>query len=251
MLRGKTIITTQPADQAEELLMLLNAKGADAKNLPMIETRTLVVPAETMKQVLLPGNFSLLVFTSKKGVKGFFENLYNLQGNYNLPEKLKLAVVGHTTGKELEKHGYVPEFVNPGTDAGDLANYLLENIHKTGNKILLALSDKAPDYLEKTLAQKAFVKRINVYETILLKNVDEDIAGLIKDKRVDMCIFTSPSGFFAFLEVFGNAGHLKLAAIGSTTAKAIRDCGYDVTVTAPYPSGQSMAKAIEDYFSEK
>ena len=251
MLKGKVIITTQPADQAEEMLMLLNAKGAKAYNLPMIETRTVTIPAEEFRQLIKPGKFDLLVFTSKKGVRGFFKNLSDLQDSFQLSAKLKIAVVGHATGAELEKYGYEPAFVNPGTDARDLAGFLSENISKTGNKILLALSNKAPDFLEAALSEVATVKRINVYETIPLSTVDEEIADLIKNKKTDMCIFTSPSGFYAFLDIFHDANSLLLAAIGNTTAHAIRECGYDVVVTSPYPSAQSLVKAIEDYFSKR
>jgi len=251
MLKGKIIITTQPADQAEEMLMLLNAKGAKAYNLPMIETRTITIPAEEFRQLLQPGTINLIVFTSKKGVRGFFENLYDLQGNFDLSAGIKIAVVGHATGAELEKHGHEPAFMNPGTDAKDLARFLSENISKTGNKILLALSNKAPDFLETTLSEVATVKRINVYETIPLSTVDEEIARLIRNRTADMCIFTSPSGFYAFLDFFNDVYSMHLAAIGNTTAHAIRECGYELAVTSPYPSAQSLVKAIEDYFTKK
>lgn len=251
MLKGKIIITTQPADQAEEMLMLLDAKGAKAYNLPMIETQTIKIPEKELHQLLQPGRFDLLVFTSKKGVRGFFGNLSDLQGDFHLPPELKIAVVGHATGAELEKYGYEPAFVNPGTDAKDLADFLSENISKTGNNILLALSNKAPDFLETTLSEIAGVVRIDVYETIPLSTVDEELANLVKNRKTDMCIFTSPSGFYAFLDVFHDANSIQLSAIGNTTANAIKECGYDVAVTAPNPSAQSLVKAIEDYFTKK
>ena len=251
MLKGKIIITTQPADQAEEMLMLLSAKGATAYNMPMIETRTIKIPEKEFRQLIRPGKYNLLVFTSRKGVRGFFENLSEHQGNHNLPPELKIAVVGHATGTELEKYGYETAFINPGTDANDLAEFLSKNISKTGNKILLALGNKAPDFLETTLSGIAIVKRINVYETIQLSSVDEKIVLLLTNKKTDMCIFTSPSGFYAFLDVFHNANSLLLAAIGNTTAHAIRECGYEVMVTAPCPSAQSLVKAIEDYFTKR
>ncbi len=250
MLKGKVIITTQPADQAEEMLMLLEAKGAKALNLPMIETRTIRIHEEELSRLIQPGEFDLLVFTSKKGVRGFFENLSDFQSDFNLPSHIKIAVVGQATGAELEKYGHKAAFPNPGTDARDLAKFLLENASIAGNKILLAVGNKAPDFLETTLSEMATVKRINVYETIPLSRVDEQIAGLVKNREADICIFTSPSGFYAFLDAFQNAESLLLAAIGNTTALAIKECGYDVAVTAPYPSAQSLVQAIDDYFSE-
>ncbi len=250
-LEGKVIITTQPADQGQPLIRLLQEKGAVVYHLPMIETKTIKLPPGHMEELLQPDLFQLIVFTSKKGVKGFFENLHNLQNNYLLPSQLSIAVVGQGTADCLKHYGHKATFINPGKDAEDLAHFLLYKVINPQDNILLALGNRAPDFLEKTLNRKVFVKRINVYETILLQEADEEIAGLILQGKTDMCIFTSPSGVYAFKKLFGAISELPAAAIGHTTAKAMEDSGYKGSVTAPRPSPEDLANAVEKHFSGK
>ncbi|TVQ19963.1 MAG: uroporphyrinogen-III synthase [Bacteroidetes bacterium] len=250
-LEGKVIITTQPADQSQTLVELLTERGAGALNLPMIETHTLLLPAAQVKEMLHSERFRLLVFTSKKGVKGFFENLWHQQNNYRFPHPVQIAVVGHGTAECLKNYGHEASFINPGNDAQDLAQYLLSEVIQPQDNILLALGNRAPDFLEKNLAQKANIKRVNVYETILLTEIDQMMADKIRQRKTDMCIFTSPSGFSAFKDLFGNLNALPLAAIGNTTARAIKDSGYEVAVIAPQPTPEAMVIALEEYFSGK
>jgi uroporphyrinogen-III synthase len=249
-MKGKIIITTQPADQASEMLRLIDEKGAIGFNLPMIETQTITLSDNMINQLTLPGSYDLLVFTSKKGVKGFFENVIRVQENYALPTGLKIAAIGNSTATELLNYNHSADFINPGNDASDFAEYLLENIIQPNFKILLALGNKAPDFLMEYLSIKALVKRIDVYVTRHLKPTNHEIADLISNKAADMCIFTSPSGFFAFYDAFNDIKGLNLATIGNTTATAIINAGYQVSVIAPTPSPQALINAIEMFFKE-
>lgn len=251
MMHGKTIITTQPADQAAEMLKLLQLEGARVYNLPMIRTQTLFAGAQTVKKILTRGNYDLLIFTSRKGVKGFFENIRQTSGSYSLPSQIKIAVVGPTTAEELKLYNQEAQWINPGNDAKALAAYLLDEIIEPHQKILLALGNKAPGFLQETLSEKAMAERINVYETIEITDHDPEIARLVDQKAVDMCLFTSPSGFFAFLNSFTDIKGLNLAAIGDTTASAITEKGYRVAATAEQPSAQYMVAAIKEFFRKQ
>jgi len=249
MMHGKTIITTQPADQAAEMLKLLQLEGARAYNLPMIKTQTLIVDKQTVKNILIPGNYDLLVFTSRKGIKGFFENIHQITGAWSFPSQIKIAVIGPSTAKELKLYNQEASWINPGNDAKSLAAYLLKEIIKPNQKILLTLGNRAPNFLQKTLAEKATIDRINVYETMDVTSHNPEIARHITQKTADMCIFTSPSGFFAFINSFNNIKDLNLAAIGETTASAITEKGYSVAAVAAQPSAQQMVAAIKEFFS--
>lgn len=248
-LSGKIIITTQPADQAHEMLALLRKEGADALNLPMIATQNLQVADTEIRNILEPEKFQHLIFTSKKGVKGFFDNLMRVQGNYSLPAPLKISTVGSGTASALKEFGHTAHFINPGNHARDMANYLLreEIIHKNEN-VCLALGNRAPDFLEKTLGQIAGVHRINVYKTLSLAAEDENTEHFIRAGEAHMCIFTSPSAFASFLDSFAEINYLALASIGQTTAQFIQSRGYEVAVTAPKPSPAALVEAIADFY---
>jgi uroporphyrinogen-III synthase len=245
-LKGKIIIMTQPADQDGEFAESLKSRGAVVYSLPMIKTNTLEVD-DVEIDGWLNGEFRLLVFTSKKGVRGFFSNLARYSGGVGLPGSMKIAATGQSTGREVEKYGHEVPFINPGTLATDLAAYLLEEVIRPGDKILLALGTLAPDFLERALSAKAVVRRVNVYETLPVGDVDQEVAGLIRSGKADMCIFTSPSGFHNYLKHFG--GHdITFAALGQTTALAISAAGYRTGVISPYPAPEELSRAIEEYF---
>jgi uroporphyrinogen-III synthase len=247
-LEGKLIITTQPADQAGELMDLLSARGAIVLNLPMIQTRPVAIGDEDLKECLTPGKFQLLIFTSKKGVRGLFASIIRYRGKAWLPEGMKIAVTGRSTQEEVEKFGLKVNFLNPGTCAEDLATCLLGQVIRPGDNILLALGNRAPDFLTGAFSGTASTKRLDVYETIDTKQIDESVARYIREKRVDLCIFTSPSGFYNFLNFFRENDGMNMAAIGRTTASAIRRAGYEAGLTAPYPSPEALAEAVEDFF---
>ncbi len=250
-MQKKVVVTTQPADQAREMLRLLSQQGFQAYNLPMIKTQTRKISDDQINAVTQPGQYQLLVFTSKKGVRGLFENLMQRKASYALAPGLKTAVVGPGTHSELKNYGLEADYINPGKTAEDLAAFLQEKAIQPGHKVLLALGNNAPDFLQENLGPKASVQRINVYKTIPLPVTDVKTERLIREQKADLCIFTSPSGFHNFLHIFGQTNKLKLAAIGSTTADAIREAGYDPTVIANSPSAQSLVQAINDYFAKQ
>ncbi len=248
-LEGKTIVTTQPADQATAMVNLLETRGAKALNLPMIETRTTFVKPELISAAITTHTPRLLVFTSKKGVKGWFKNLHNTTGTYQLPKNITIATVGESTAFALKQYGHHAHHINPGNDARDLAEYLLEMVLQPGDEVMLALGNKAPSFLENALAEKAVVSRINVYETIMLDQTGHPVSALIRENRVHMCIFTSPSGFGSFAGQFAeHMASVHLAAIGTTTARAIMQAGRKVHVVASQPSPESLSQSIESFY---
>jgi uroporphyrinogen-III synthase len=249
-LAGKLIITTQPADQAGELMDILSARGARVINLPMIQTRTLDIGKDDVSEALVKGKYQFLVFTSKKGVRGFFGNIIRYFGGAFLPESLKIVATGVSTMKETEKFGYKIDYLNPGTTAEDLALYLTDKVIQSNDRILLVQGTLAPRFLYEALSAKAFVKRLNVYETIAVKDMDGSLADFIREGKADICIFTSPSGFNNYLEFFSGYNNVKMAAIGKITASAITEAGYDVSLIAPYPSPESLADALESFFKK-
>jgi uroporphyrinogen-III synthase len=250
-LQGKIIITTQPVDQSGEMMHRLTEMGALAYNIPMIKTCTTPLAAEQAEILNKLHEFGFLVFTSRKGVKGFFENFQKITGKNKLPGTLKVVAVGKTTANELKTYGTGTTYLNPGHDAEDLARYLTNGVLKKGDRVLLALGNRAPEFLQKSLSQVAEVFRMDVYETHEICLKDEDTVRLISG--CDMCIFTSPSGFEAFLNNFGNVNMKfpKFAAIGKTTARAIASSDHRVEVIADEPSAEAMTEALENYYDKQ
>jgi len=247
-LKDRIIITTQPADQASEMLNLLTMRGAKAFNLPMIETKILEVSPAEQEVFKNTDSIDIIVFTSRKGVIGFFNNLERITGTKMLPENIKFSSIGKGTTCEVENHGYHADYPNPGKDASDLVEYLITDVLTGGERLLLALGTLAPDFLKNHLSFKANVKRVNVYQTLPVSEPDPVVSEFILNGQADICIFTSPSGFQAFSEVFRLNNPVNFAAIGNTTASFIENAGLEVAVTASNPTAESMINSLEVYF---
>jgi uroporphyrinogen-III synthase len=251
-MKGSIVITTQPADQAREMLELLRSAGATAYNLPMIRIKMIDLKPELINRISDPAHTHLIIFTSRNGVSGFFENLRHVTGNYNLPQQIQTVVVGKTTARQMQEYGHEPTFLNPGTDAASLADFLINNKIAHGKRILLVLGMRAPMLLQEKLSKYALVNRVDVYETLDVEQIDQDIADFIRQKTTDMCIFTSPSGFRSFIKWFDKdlLKELKFAAIGKTTAAAITGEGYNVAFTSSCPSASIFVIELKGYFKK-
>lgn len=245
-LTGKTIISTQPADQSAALLELLSQQGALAYNMPMIETRVITGALNEILKESQLSDYSLLIFTSRKGVDAFFE----LWPHASLPRHLKTAVVGPKTAEALINHGVEPTYLNPGHDAAALADYLITRVLQPTDGILLVLGSLAPDFLHTQLSPICLVRRVNVYQTLGIEKPDKKISELILSQKTDMCIFTSPSGFENFVQHYGLPQQIPLAAIGTTTANAMRKAGINPCVVAAEPNSEALAQSIVTFFTQ-
>ena len=94
------------------------------------------------------------------------------------------------------------------------------------------------------------------YKTISATHFDSAILDRIARREVDGLTFASPSAFLALVENVG-AENLKrmidsvpVAAIGPTTANAIRERGFAVAIEAQVPSAEGLATAIASYFAK-
>ncbi len=246
-MESRIVITTQPADQAGEMLQRLREAGFHSFNLPMIETRNLYLPPGELQKLITSFDPDWLVFTSKNGVRGFFANLSNIHTSLSFMAHRKFAVVGKSTSHELEKLGFTPHFVNPGNDGQSLAQNLLSLINPE-SRLLLALGTLAPNLLINKLSEKATVKRIDVYETVAAREFDTGLSDMIRKETVQLIMFTSPSGFDVFQTIFPDCRNIPFGAIGNTTAAAIRSKGYNPAVVPCEPNLEAMVNAIKKFF---
>jgi uroporphyrinogen-III synthase len=72
---------------------------------------------------------------------------------------------------------------------------------------------------------------------------------MLQDGKLDCLSFTSPSTAINFFEAIGTTAipdGVKVAAIGTTTAKALEKLGVRVDIIPEYFDGPSFAKAIAE-----
>jgi uroporphyrinogen-III synthase len=77
----------------------------------------------------------------------------------------------------------------------------------------------------------------------------------IRAAQIDVISFFSPSAIDNMRSELGQellarlAAKAALAAVGAVTAAALRSAGFSVAIIAPLSTAESMAQAIENYFS--
>jgi uroporphyrinogen-III synthase len=254
-LQNKLFISTRPAGSSDELNRLLLEAGASLLEFPLIEIKAATLSSEEKQLFFQLDQFQWLILTSPNGVRYFFEILQEVTGTQKLPESLQIAVIGEKTGKTLEKYGYNPTFVNPGSTAEDFAEPFARHI-ATKNlkpKVVLPLGNLARNVIQEHLEKLADCIRINIYRTEMPEYVDKTIAEKIENNHYDMLIFTSPSGIHHFTELFpkGNKNSIRLACIGNTTANAARKKGMLPLVVAKNSSSAGIVESILNYYISK
>lgn len=251
-LQGKVIISTRAIDVDDMLPDLLQAKGATVISLPMLEILATQLDAKDIEVIKNTEKYDWIFFTSKNGVVNFFKHLIDVKGTSELGKQVKIAVIGSKTAAELDYYGYSADFVSEGNTSEEMLIRFNKEYNPKGLKIMLALGNLADDKLLRSLGNDNEVKRINVYQTLKPKDADSAIIETIVQDNYDLVVFTSPSTFqnlCTFMDA-ATIRHFKMASIGSTTTKAIEDCGLSPLLTAKKSSVEGLYDAILEYFKK-
>lgn len=196
---------------------------------------------EFRKQKIEIGQFSAIILTSRNAVDHFFRLCK--EGKVELEPTLKYFCVSDQTANYLQKYIVIRKrkiFVGE-KKASDLFEILKK--HKT-EKFLYPCSDLRSDDIPSFLKQNDF----NFSEGIIYNTVASNLSDL-SDVKYDVLVFFSPSGVTSLFTNFPNFKQEKtrIAAFGSTTAKAVLDAGLVLDIQAPLPNAPSMTGALEVY----
>ncbi len=239
----------QPAERASELRKALENSDVSFYNMPMIRIETAELNAEIQTAFDRLEDFDLLVFTSRNGVVTFFKLLQ--QAGLTLFEKTKTAAIGKGTASALEKSYRKADYIQPGQTSRDFAVYLKKKVLRGGEKILLVLGNLALDFLQNELSQQASVHRIDVYRTLPVRKYDVDLMQKIRDDQYGLLLFSSPSAFANFYDIYQKKNTnacLRIVSIGETTTQAILNTTQAFVLTAKKPETRGLLYEIKQYF---
>ncbi|MBI9068077.1 MAG: uroporphyrinogen-III synthase [Salinivirgaceae bacterium] len=185
-----------------------------------------------------------VIFTSRTAVDHFFRICEELR--ITVPDTMKYFCTSEATAFYLQKYiVYRKRKIFFGKSKFEDLIELIEK-HK-GEKYLLPLSDKYKPEIPENL------NKLNIEYTIavLYKTVVSDLSDL-SDVNYDVLVFFSPSGINSLLENFPEfkQNNTKIAAFGSTTAKAVQEAKLSLDIQAPLPEAPSMTMALDQYIKE-
>lgn len=225
-LRGLRILVTRPRDRSEEICRKIRELGGEPVEFPTIEIDGPTDYSKVDAALSRLGMYDWLVFTSRTGVRRFFERAVQKGLPLERPG-CKIAAVGPSTAAGLKDYGLEVSFLPSTYLTGRLADELPE---VQGKKILLVRAEGVDEAMVSRLKERGAAQVNEVYP-YRVKPLEPDA----KMQDFDAVIFTSPSTVRSFKTILGKGGltlskNVIVCCIGVVTAKAARELGFAADV---------------------
>ncbi|KAJ2964426.1 hypothetical protein NQZ79_g649 [Umbelopsis isabellina] len=197
--------------------------------------------------------YSALVVTSKRAV----DALGTIWGSVDDSIKTDWSnkptfTVGPSTANTVRKLGLTAAGESSGCaqQLGQLIiNHYKENPH-VNPKLLFLVGDKRRDELPNIMKSASIpLDEINVYQTQLRSDLDQCLQKIISSSKLDWVVLFSPSGSSAYDIISSRLSETelpRLAAIGETTSRHLKDRGYRVHAVADKPDAYHLTRAVVD-----
>ncbi|MDR2118007.1 MAG: uroporphyrinogen-III C-methyltransferase [Tannerellaceae bacterium] len=171
-------------------------------------------------------DFDWIIFTSRYGVRYFFETIREWKVDIRSLAKIQFASVGKTTAAELQTYQIYPDLEPANESAAGLVHCFREK-GITDKYMLLPRSDKGLKYLSDELEKLGNrIADIPVYRNS--PNGEAEKTELSPYRKI---IFSSPSAVEAFNRLYGEMpSGIQLVAKGPTTEESIKKTITDATV---------------------
>jgi uroporphyrinogen-III synthase len=244
MKKVESILVSQaaPEDSKSPYYQLAEKYNVKVEFRPFIQIEP-VSMKEFRKQKINILDHTAIILTSRNAVDRLFKICEELK--VELPAEMKYFCVSEQTANYLQKYITIRKrkVFTGKKAAADLADLLKK--HKKEN-FLYPCSDVRKDDIPKILT----ANNSKFTEAIIYKTVPSNLADL--KLEFDMIAFFSPSGVSSLLTNFPEFKQdgMRIAAFGTTTAKAVKESQLILDVVAPLPNAPSMTGAIELYVKE-
>jgi uroporphyrinogen-III synthase len=250
-LVGVGVVVTRDEDADEPLSGALRSLGATVLSWPTIRTSPVSDPGPLRAVLDRLESFDWVVFTSPRAVEAVAE------GSPAWPAALRVAAVGRSTKAAAESMGWRVEVV-PGTQTAEaLVSALGAEAVGAGTRVLFPASEIAHATLESGLrGLGAEVVRVTAYRTVPAPLDRDSCAHALDSGQVGVISFTSPSSVANLRAALGDrlfaaaARQAVMAAIGPTTADAVRAAGAARVIEASQHSLAGLAERIAEWGSD-
>lgn len=233
------IAVTRAAQQAEELLAPLRARGATVQATPLIRVVASPIDGELRATIQNLDQFDWVVFTSVNGVELFVSACGGKLSN-------PVACVGEVTAAAARSYGLDVRIIPDEYIGQAIARTLAQQADLSGKRILLARAGGAASDLPQALREGgARVSDVEVYRSQPNETGARKLADLIAADDVDIITFTSSSTVRYFAAHVGALGEAKAVVIGPATKQTALQHGIAVAAQAEPHTTAGLVKAIE------
>ena len=258
-LFGKRVLVTRPRDQSTEMVALLEARGAEPIEAPMIR----IAPPEDYGPLDAACasiyEFDWIVFASANAVDVFIKRLLATPLDLRALKGVNLCAVGPATAERLRDLGLKVDLVPAEYRAEALVEGLAGSRDITGVRILLPRADIGREVVAEELRRRgAEVTEAVAYRTVIVdpeREGEPDIYRMLLDRRIDVVTFTSASAVRNLVRVLGAEPAADLlqstvvACIGPVTAEAAAQYNIRSTIVPADYTVPALVDAIVEHFS--
>lgn len=252
-LRGETVVVTRPSSQAHHLVSALEAAGARALELPVIEVApaTDQVAFEDALRAFARGRHEAIVFTSANAVDAVMSGLGRLALDFY--RGATIVAVGPATAKRLEDGGVTPTDVPEEFMGVDAAGVLGPG----DGGLLLPQAEQARPSTRAAFEDLGWrVDAVGAYRTVV-GTPDPTALQQVKRGDFDAVTFASGSAVRHFVELTGDpvalglgpGGGRSVICMGISATQAATTAGLLVTATSARNTVESLVDAVVDSLS--
>ena len=253
-LKGRTVLVTRAAEQAQSFVDLLEAAGARVLQAPtiVIEPPPSWEPLDRALEAL--DTFTLVIFTSVNGVTMVDRRLRARGSSWAALADRRVAAIGPATAEALTERGIRVAMVPDDYRAEGLVERL-RGVLGPQDRVLLPRAARTRDLLVTELAQLgAGVSEVAAYTTRRVETSAGRLREALAAGAVDVVTFTSSSTARNFAELFTEDERhtwlrgVTVASIGPITAGTAAEYGLATQIMPGQYTIPALARAIVDYF---
>ena len=258
VLASKRIVVTRAPEQAHELVHALVGMGAEVLLLPTVGFAAPESSDALDAALHALDEFDVVLLTSQNAVRFMVARWHALGMGAELGASRKqfIAAVGAATAEAAMNEGMRVDHVAKNSTGESLVEELRTSL--AGRHVLMPRSDRADKRLPRTLESVgARVTEVVAYRTLAPESLDPAILESIRRAEVDAIVFASPSSFHNLCDSIDAAElatlstRVQFAAIGPTTAQALRESGARVEIEANESSAAGLADSIAKYYQRR
>lgn len=174
---------------------------------------------------------------------------------------VSVCAIGRETARSLRDFGInadiVPEEFNSESLTKMFKEEILRFAHADKIRILYPRSDIAiKGFVDEMQASGIEIDAPVTYRTVKPTEHGKRLARFLREGKITIATFTSPSSFLNLIDILKDEvkellKEVTIAAIGKTTAKAIEDAGYKVSIIPEKSTIKDMVEAIIKWVKQK
>ena len=256
-LFGKRIVVTRPEGQVSRLRNMLQKKGAEVLELPLIK----IIPQEDRKLIAETfagiATYEWVVFTSANGAREFFKIFFKAFSDIRSFGPMRVACVGEATAKVVRQFNLEVELIPKNSTAEDLAKELVATESLDSANVLVIVGNRNRDVLVGLLESvgHAIVDTLPIYQTDFADVIDSDDRLDFIENGADAVVFASSSAALSYVEQEEDLtiqdGAIKpiYCSMGPQTSKTLRENELSVKLESEDSTLESMVKALESFYN--